>query len=303
MMETTKKSIKLLFSSPRIVPYVFTAPFVISFLLFYLYPFLATIEMSFQKIAGFNDISFIGCGNYQRLFNEHFLNALKTTSSYTWWTILVLIPLPVLLAALLNAKSTKFAVFFKSVFFMPALTSVIVAGIFFRYSFNEQATSLANAITAVFGMKPLTWLQLKTPAMFALVILCTWRWFGVNIVYFLSGLQGISQELYEAAEIDGANAWDRFLRITLPCLKPVIIYVITISVYGGFSMFAESYALWRLATPGDIGMTIVTYIYQMGFNNFDMGFASAIGITLFIIVILVNLIQLTFFGFFKRDSD
>ena len=304
MMEKLKKSAARTFlNSPKFVPYVFVAPFVISFLLFYLYPFFATIEMSFQKIAGFNDVTFIGWANYQRLLNEHFFNALKTTSGYTFWTILVLVPVPILLAVILNNKSTLFKNFFRSAFFMPALTSVIVAGIFFRYSFAEQTTSLVNAITGVFGMNPLTWLQLKGPAMFALVTICTWRWFGVNLVYFLSGLQGISAELYEAAEIDGANAWNRFRSITLPCLKPVIIYVVTISVYGGFSMFAESYAFWRLATPGDIGMTIVTYIYQMGFNNFDMGFASAIGITLFLIVIVINLLQLTLFGFFKRDSD
>lgn len=303
MGDTRRGFFKEAMNSTKVVPYLFVAPFVISFFLFYLYPFISTIEMSFQKISGFNDVSFIGWENYTRLWNEHFLNALRTTASYTFWTILVLVPLPIFLAVLLNSKSTRLKNFFKSALFMPALTSVIVAGIFFRFTFGEQATTLANAITGLFGMKPITWLQLKTPAMLVLVILCTWRWLGVNIVYFLSGLQGIGQELYEAAEIDGANSWDKFRRITLPCLKPVIIYVITISVYGGFSMFAESYSLWKTATPGDIGMTIVSYIYQMGFNNFDMGFASAIGITLLFIVMLVNLVQLTLFGFFKRDSD
>ncbi|TCL76772.1 arabinosaccharide transport system permease protein [Hydrogenispora ethanolica] len=299
-----KKSLwRSLLNSPKAVPYFFVAPFVLSFLLFYLYPFIATIQMSFQRIAGFGDVTFIGWSNYGRLLNEHFFNALRTTSQYTFWTILVLVPLPILLAVLVNHKRVRFTGFFKSALFIPALTSVIVAGIFFRYSFGEQATTLANAVTGLFGMKPITWLQIKGPAMFALVLLCTWRWLGVNMVYFLSGLQGISQELYEAAEIDGAGAWDRFRCITLPGLKPVIIYVITISVYGGFSMFAESYAFWKTATPGDIGMTIVSYIYQMGFNNFDMGFASAIGITLVILVMLVNLIQLTCFGFFKKDSD
>lgn len=259
--------------------------------------------MSFQRIAGFEDVSFIGWENYQRLNNEHFANALMTTSNYTFWTILVLIPVPLILAVLLNNKAIKFKGFFKSAYFLPALTSVVVAGIFFRYSFGEMPTALMNQIIGWFGMKPLVWLQLKVPAMFALVILCTWRWLGVNIIYFLSGLQGISVELYEAAEIDGANAWDKFCHITLPCLKPVIIYVITISVYGGFAMFAESFILWLRGFPGDIGMTIVAYIYQMGFYNFDMGFASAIGITLFLIVLVVNLLQLTIFGLFKRDGN
>ncbi len=290
-------------NSQKVFPYLFVAPFIISFLLCYLYPFISTIVMSFQRIAGFDDVSFIGWENYQRLNNVHFFNALATTTNYTFWTILVLIPIPLILAVLLNNKALKGTGFFKSAYFMPALTSVVVAGIFFRYSFGEMSTALMNQLIGLFGMKPLVWLQLKVPAMFALVILCTWRWLGVNIIYFLSGLQGISEELYEAAEIDGANAWNKFRHITLPCLKPVIIYVITISVYGGYAMFAESFILWLRGFPGDIGMTIVGYIYQMGFHNFEMGFASAIGITLFVIVIALNLIQLTVFGLFKKDSD
>jgi arabinosaccharide transport system permease protein len=259
--------------------------------------------MSFQKIAGFGDVSFIGLENYKRLANPHFANALRTTSQYTFWTILVLIPLPLILAVLINNKRTKLRNFFKSSLFIPSLTSVIVAGIFFRYSFGEVPTALANQFLGLLHMKPISWLQLRGPAMFALVILCTWRWLGVNIIYFLSGLQGIPVQLYEAAEIDGANAWGKFRYITLPAIKPVIIYVVTISVYGGFAMFSESFSYWATGTPGDIGMTIVSYIYQMGFNNFDMGFASAIGITLFAIVMVVNLIQLKLFGFFKRESD
>lgn len=290
-------------NSLKVAPYLFTAPFVIAFLLFYLYPLLSTVIMSFQKMGGFDDVRFIGLENYQRLGNDHFFNALTTTTQYTLWTILVLVPLPLGLAVLLNSKAIPYKNFFKSALFIPALTSVIVAGIFFRYSFGEMEGALANSIIGLIGFKPVVWLQGKGTAMFALVLLCTWRWLGVNLIYFLSGLQGISRELYEAAEMDGANAWNKFCRITLPCLKPVIVYVITISVYGGYAMFSESYAFWRTANPGDIGMTIVTYLYQMGFNNFDMGFAAAIGIVLFIIVMLVNLIQLTAFGFFKKDGE
>ncbi len=303
MDHSNRKDLRQRLNSTKVVPYLFVAPFIISFFLVYLYPFISTIQMSFQRIAGFGDVTFIGLENYQRLWNEHFGNALSTTAQYTFWTILILIPLPILLAVILNGKTTKFKNLFRSALFIPALTSVIVAGIFFRFAFGEQTSTLANMIMGIFGLKPITWLQLKIPAMFTLVAFCTWRWLGVNIVYFLSGLQGIPAELYEAAEIDGANTWGKFFRITIPNLKPVIIYVTTISIYGGFSMFAESYAIWKTATPGDIGMTIVSYLYQQAFNNFDMGFASAIGITLVFIVMAVSLIQLKLFGFFKKDSD
>ncbi len=293
---------KMFWESPKIVPYIFVAPFVISFLLFYLYPLLSAIMMSFQEV-GFDEVTFVGLSNYQRLFNQHYKDAVMTSTSYTFWTILILIPLPIILAVLLNNKNTRFKNFFRSSLFVPALTSVIVAGMFFRYAFGEQATTLMNSIISFFGLEPIVWLQKKTPAMFALVTLCTWRWLGVNIVYFLSGLQGISNEIYEAADIDGASAWSKFWYITIPGIRPVIIYVLTISIFGGYRMFAESYAYWQTHTPGNIGMTIVSYIYQMGFNNFEMGFASAIGITLLLIVLIVNIIQLKFFGLFRKESE
>lgn len=303
MNKKKKASLLSFFNSPKTAPYVFVAPFILFFLVCYVYPFIKTIIMSTQQIFGFNDVEYIGFNNYRRLLNPHFFNALKTTSSYTFWTIMVLIPLPIILAVFLNNPATKGKNFFKSALFMPALTSVIVAGIFFRYSFGEQPTTLVNKLVGFFGMKPRVWLQERGPAMLALVVLCTWRWLGVNIIYFLSGLQAIPQEIYEAAAIDGANAWNRFFRITLPSLKPVIIYVVTISIHGGYSMFAESFAFWQTHTPGDIGMTIVSYLYQMGFNDFNMGFAAAIGITLLFIVMLVNLIQLAFMGFFKKEGN
>jgi len=289
-------------NSPKFVPYIFVSPFIIAFLIFYLYPMISTIIMSFQEI-GFGEATYVGLKNYKGLLNKHYYSALMTSTSYTFWTILILIPLPLLLAVLLNSSNARFKNFFRSSLFMPALTSVIVAGMFFRYSFGENADTLMNSFVGLFGVGPLTWLQESTPAMIALVVLCTWRWLGVNIIYFLSGLQGIPDEIYEAADIDGANKWNKFRFITIPNLKPVIIYVLTISIFGGYKMFAESYAYWQTATPADIGMTIVSYIYQTGFNNFDMGFASAIGLTLLLIVLIANLIQLKFFGLFKKEGE
>jgi arabinosaccharide transport system permease protein len=221
---------------------------------------------------------------------------------YTFWTILVLVPVPVLLAAVLNSRFTWARIFFRSAFFMPALTSVIVAGMFFRYAFGSQDSTFVNALLGIFGIPPRKWLMERNTGMFALVVLCTWRWLGVNIVYFLSGLQNISPELYESADIDGANIVEKFLHITVPGLRPVIIYVITISVYGGLSMFAESFAFWTARSPADIGLTLVGYIYYAGFTNNDLGFASAVGVTLILIIMIITVIQLSLFGFFKKEE-
>lgn len=294
----------LIKNSTKIIPYIFVLPFVLSFLIFFLYPIISTVIMSFQKILGPGDVEFIGFSNYSRLFSPRFYNTLKVTTLYTVYTIAVLVPIPIILAAILNSKVTIFKEFFRSAFFIPALTSVVVAGIFFRYSFGDQPTSLINTIVGVFGGEPVKWLMDRSMGMLVLIIYCTWRWLGVNIVYFLSGLQSIPDQLYESADIDGANALQKFFSITIPSLKPVIIYVITISVYGGYSMFAESYTLWAgPRSPGDIGTTIVNFIYQQGFNQNDLGYGSAIGIALLGIVMIINVIQLTLFGFFKKESD
>lgn len=290
--------------SQKLAPYIFVLPFILFFLVFFLYPIISTLIMSFQKIEGPDDVTFIGLQNYKNLFNSHFFNSLWVTTKYTFWTIAVLIPVPIILSALLNEKTTKGKNFFRAAFFMPALVSLIVAGLFFRLAFGEQAGTLANSLIGLFGLKPLVWLQNADTAMFVMVLLATWRWLGVNIIYFLSGLQSIPTEVYESASIDGANAFQKFWYITLPSLKPVIIYVVTISVYGGYSMFADSFILWNgPRSPGEIGMTIVSYLYLEGFNNNNLGLGSAIGIALLCIVTVVNLVQLYLSGAFRKEEN
>ncbi len=298
-----KKNKRLILRRQRIAPYIFVLPFILSFSIFFLYPIISTVIMSFQEILGPQDIKFIGLKNYKTMINVHFFNALSVTTRYTFWTILVLVPIPMVLAVFLNRQRTIGRNFFRSAFFVPALTSVIVAGLFFRLAFGEQDTTLVNMLLGVFGVEKRAWLQQRQTAMLVMVILCTWRWLGVNIVYFLSGLQSIPAELYESASIDGANEWQKLLKITVPGLQPVIIYVVTISVYGGYAMFAESYILFGARSPGDMGLTLVSLIYQKGFFENNFGIGSALGITLLFIVMVVNILQLTVTGFFKKESD
>lgn len=289
--------------SPKVAPYVLILPFLISFCLFFLYPLLSSVQMSFMDYQGFTSATFAGLKNYKALLNGRFYEAIRVTLTYTFWTIAILVPVPLVLAVLLNTKMRIGATFFKSAYFLPQLTSVIVAGIFFRFAFSDSASGLMNTIVGAFGFDPVPWLKEKLPTMVTLVTLCVWRWFGVNLIYFLSGLQGISPELYEAAGIDGASTWKKFLHITLPGLKPTVIYVITISVYGGFAMFSESYALFGSArTPGDIGGTMVGYIYQQAFVEARLGFGAAAGMVLLVMVLLINIIQLKFFGVFGQED-
>jgi len=288
--------------SKKLAPYILVSPFIISFLIFFAYPVINTVIMSFQEILP-GQVKYVGTENYENLTNRQFYRAMYNSAVYTVLTLLVLIPVPLIFAVLLNSKAMRFTNFFRSTLFIPALTSVVVAGTIFRLIFGELPGSLMNEFLSLFNVAPANFKQSAPLAMFIMVILATWRWIGINIIYFLSGLQNIPHELYESAEIDGANAMDKFLKITLPLLKPVTIYVLTISIYGGFAMFTESYMLFAgNNSPKDIGLTIVGYIYKSGIQKNELGFGSAIGITLLGIVLIINVIQLKFFGLFRKED-
>lgn len=286
----------------KVVPYVFVAPFVLYFLLVYLYPTISTILMSFQRIDGPTSSTWIGLSNYQKLFSRNFIQSLETSGRYAFWDVVVLTAVPLFFAVLLHSGLVKGAAFFKSLFFIPALTSIIVAGIVFRLAFGTQDTAPVNAMVIALGGEPRKWLMFADTGNLALIVLTLWRWMGVNIIYYLSGIQAIPTDLYEAAEIDGANPIQKFFNVTLPGIKPVLIYVITITVLGGFAMFTESVALWAQNYPGGVGRTIVGYLYMVGINKANMGMASAVGLTLLALVLGVNLIQLLLMGFFKKED-
>ncbi|SFB50309.1 arabinosaccharide transport system permease protein [Cohnella sp. OV330] len=289
--------------SQRIAPYVFVLPFVLSLAVFFLYPMASTLLMSFQEVLP-GQTHFIGWGNYKSMaHDDSFYAALWNSTRYTLWTLVVLIPLPLVLAALLNSARMKWSSFFRSALFVPTLTSVVVAGIVFRLVFGSLDDSVMNQIRHLFGLQTINWMGSSATGMFVLVVLATWRFVGINIVYFLSALQTIPGELYESAEIDGANTWHKFKSITLPLLKPVAIYVITISIYGGYSMFTESFMLWNgNRSPNDIGLTMIGLLYRNGVEQNNLGLGSAIGVALLGTMMVLNLVALQFFGLFKKEE-
>lgn len=290
--------------SRNLAPYVFILPFIIVFLLFFLYPVLSTVAMSFQRVVPGNT-AFVGFDNFKNLLNNEFYKAVSNSVTYTIITIAVLIPVPMILAVFLNSKAMVAKNLFRSVFFVPALTSIVVAGLTFRLIFGELPTALINSVIMRFGASPIKWLggPWQWTTFFALLALACWRWTGVNILYYLSGLQSIPDELYESASIDGASPMQKLWHITVPLLKPTTIYVLTISIYGGMAMFLESYMLFNgNRSPGGAGLTIIGYLYRQGWEQANLGFGSAIGLTMLVITLAVNLIQLKFFGLFKRGE-
>lgn len=299
-----QKMKKLLYSK-KAAPYIFILPFVITFGVFWMLPLVKSGIMSMEKILP-GQTDFIGINNYKRLFGDRvFKVALINSVKYMVGTLILLIPIPMLLACMVNSKLVhgKIKGIFKSSLFVPALTSVVVAGTIFRLIFGEMDTALMNQGMALLGLDSIKWLKGAATGFAALLSLACWRWFGVNMMYFLSGLQSIPEDYYEAASIDGASTLQKFFSITVPLLKPTIVYVLTISVYGGLAMFTESYMLWQgNNSPQNIGLTIVGYLYRQGIEKNDMGYASAVGVVLLAIVLIINMIQLTVTGTFKKEG-
>ena len=273
----------------KVAPYVFVAPFVVTFLLFFLYPVISSVIMTFQNILPGN-VTFVGLENYSRLNDPVFFKALGLNIRYTLWTLVILIPFPMMLAIFLNSKHMRARNFDRSTLFIPALTSVVVAGTIFRLVFGELPGALMNRIISIVGMKPIKWLRVPEMSMVTMLLLATWRWTGVNILYFLAGLQNIPNELYEAADIDGANAWQVFRNVSFPAITP-ILYFLTIT---GLMAAVRTFDIVSVMTGGGPANRSNLYVYQIyreAFGFQRMGVASALAVIMFVIVMSFTYLQ------------
>jgi arabinosaccharide transport system permease protein len=260
--------------------------------------------MSFQKIGAVSK-EWVGFSNYTKLLKDKvFHTAMWNSAKYMFFTLVLLIPFPMLYAVLMDSRLVKAKGVWKAILYMPALTSVVISGTLFRLMFTEYKTGMMNVITQALGLGTYKWLKMGWSGMVALLIVACWRWTGVNMLYFLSGLRAIDTSLYEAADIDGANSWQKFKYITIPLIKPTTVYVLTISIYAGLAMFLESYMLWAgNNSPNNIGLTIVGYLYKRGIEKNDMGYACAVGMVLLVIALAINIVQLVANGTFKKGED
>ncbi len=288
--------------SQKIAPYIFIAPFLITFAVFFAYSIVSMVIMSFQKVAGANT-AWVGLENFKILKNAVFQKSLRNSIFYTIVSCALMIPIPLVMAAMLNSRHMRAKSTFRSILFVPALTSVVVAGVVFRLMFGELEGSFMNKLIGVFGQGPIVWLRTPLTVWIILFFLCLWRWTGVNMMYYLSGIQQIDNSLYESAAIDGASDLQSFFYITIPLLRPTVIYVLTISIFGGMAMFSESYMIFNgNKSPNNVGTTLVGMLYRMGFEQNNLGIASAIGVIFLLIVLGVNAVQLILNGYFKKEE-
>jgi len=296
-------SIAAILNHKKVVPVVFLAPFMVVFLIFKVYPVILAVIMSFQNFQGVQSQEWVGLTNYQNVFNlVRFNQALANTTIYTIGTLLILIPLPLVLAVLLDSGRVVQSTVFRTLIFLPALTSLVVAGTVFRLILAEDGF-LNLFLTSLFGVQPLRWLEVSDLALPSLILVATWRWTGINILYFNSGLVNISKDLYEAAVIDGASAFQMFWRITLPLLRPTTLFVVVLSIIGGYQVFVEPFILYTGGGgPGDGGLTMALLIYRTAFTSFNFGTAAAMGVILAAIIFVFSLIQFRYFGVFSKED-
>jgi arabinosaccharide transport system permease protein len=273
------------------------------FLVFKVYPVILAVIMSFQNFQGVKSQAWVGLSNYQNVFElVRFNQALANTTVYTIGTLLILIPLPLILAVLLDSGRVVQSTVFRTLIFLPALTSLVVAGTVFRLMLAEDGF-LNLFLSSTMGIKPLRWLEVADLALPSLILVASWRWTGINILYFNSGLVNIPRELYEAARIDGASPFQMFWRITLPLLRPTTLFVVVLSIIGGYQVFVEPCILYTGGGgPGDGGLTMALLIYRTAFTSFNFGTAAAMGVILAAIIFVFSLIQFRFFGVFSRED-
>lgn len=270
--------------------YVFIAPFFLLFFVFQFFPILWSFWLSFRKWNGLGPAEFVGLQNYIQLLTDRmFLNALGNTTIYWASGILIMIPIALVIAGLLNYRMLFGRNFYKTITFLPYITATVAVGLIFGIMFDYNS-GLINQIIARFGGDPLRWLNSTKYSKIPVISLFIWRltpWFTM-ILY--TGLLNIPLELYEAATIDGANILQKFRKITVPSLSHILLFCfITVSVES-WKIFSEPYILTR-GGPGSSSLSIFQYLYVNGFTIFKLGYASAIGYVLTFILFAVSAMQ------------
>ncbi len=281
---------------PRYTPYFFLAPFFTLFGVFMVYPLFDSIRLSTYSVRGMREQTFVGLENIERLIADPlFWTALWNTAYFAAGSLLLQLPVALALALLLSNARLKGRNLFRLSFFSPVLISGVFIAVIF-YLLYDRRYGLVNQVLG----SEIQWLQDPDLVMPALVLAGVWRWAGFNMVYFLAGLQSIRQELYEAAAVDGAGPWQSFVHVTIPALKPVIAFVVITSMIGSFQLFDLPYVLTE-GGPGNASMTMVMYLYKHGFEFINLGYAATIGWALAVIIGVISIIQVRFFGVFREN--
>lgn len=272
------------------------SPFYILFLIFGLFPILFSLYLAFHAWDGLGEMEFVGLRNFRNLLTDDpdFWVSVGNTFAIWFLSTLPQLFLALVVAFLLNAAFMKFKNFYRAIYFLPNITSIVAVAIIFGSFFGSQF-GLINGVLGALGLPRIEWLTDGFWVKAAVSLMVIWRWTGYNAIIYLAGLQGIPHDLYEAATIDGASRMQQFFSITLPLLRPIILFTVILSTIGGMQLFTEPMILLGNgggATKG--GLTLVLYLYNQAFINQLFGYASAIAWVLFLLIGLFSFLNWKF---------
>lgn len=271
--------------------YLYISPFFILFFIFGLFPILFSFYLGFQKWNGLGEMEFIGFQNFKWILTDSlFWTSLSNTLIMWVLGTLPQLVIGIVLAYALNSALIKMKTLFRVSIFMPYVTSTVAVAIVFGVMFNAQDFGLINSILGIFGVDPISWETNVWGVKIAISTMVFWRWIGYNTIIYLAGLQGIPNELYEAADIDGATIRQKIQYVTIPMLRPIVILLVFTSTIGALQLFTEPLIFLGRGAREE-GITVVLYLYREAFSNLAFGPASATAIILFFIILIISSIN------------
>lgn len=285
-----KRSLRSFFE--KITPYIYISPFYILFILFSLFPLVFSIMLALGSWDGIGAIEYVGMANFQRLIHDlNFWRSLLNTFIIWFLGTFPMLFMALVLAFLVNQSFVKFKDILRTIFFLPNVTSVVAITILFGIIFANYG-GLANGILEFLGFESINWLQSPFWVRIIIASINIWMYLGYNMIIYLTGIINIPDELYEAAALDGATSWQMFRHITIPQLKPIILFTVIMSTIGGLQVFTEAQVLVpQGATPEGGAVTVMYYMYQNAFSNNQYGYGSAIAWAMAFVILIVTVLN------------
>lgn len=279
----------------HLVGWAFAAPFLAIFAVFLAIPILASFVLSFTgfgigNLQSWFSADFVGVDNYRKLVeDEVFLKAARNTAVFVVFGVPLTIGLGLVAALGLNRALGKLTGFFRVGYYLPVVTSIVAIAVIWRYLLNADF-GLVNAALGQVGIGGRNWLGERSTALASIIALGVWRNFGFDMVVFLAALQGINPALYEAARVDGATSWQVFWRITLPLLRPAVLFLAVITTAGYLQLFEEPFVMTG-GGPLNSTLSVSMYVYNQGFKFLNLGYAAAVAYSLFLAIVVLTVIQ------------
>ncbi|GAF66025.1 ABC transporter permease protein [Bacillus sp. TS-2] len=285
-----KLSSKLMLKS-KLTGWLFISFSVLLISVFYFYPMGQALILSFQSGIG-NNLEFVGFDNYLRLLNDPtFRAALTNTVIFLLFQVPIMILLALIISVLLNDQKLMARGWFRTAIFLPCVTSLVAYSVIFKYLFSTDGFINLMLSNLSIISQPINWLTDPFWAKVTIIIAITWRWTGYNMIFYLSALQNIDKSIYEAAKIDGASAFQQFFKITIPMLKPIILFTSIISTIGTLQLFDEVMNITG-GGPGNSTVTISQYIYNLSFKYTpDFGYAATVSYAIVILIVFFSILQ------------